>query len=69
MVTSVQCTITRQCSNIPQYGGAGREDELVSSEALDGAIQGVGGESDVEEVVLRCGKKFVDQISSCEKFC
>ena len=41
-----------EMSNVPQDGGASREDELVSSKSLDGAIGRVGGESDVEEVVL-----------------
>ena len=41
-----------QISKLPEHGGAGREDELVSAEALDGAIAGLGGESDIEEILL-----------------
>ena len=33
----------------------------MSSEALDGTIGGVGGESDVEEVILLCGIKLEGQ--------
>ena len=39
-------------SNLPEHGGAGREDELVCAEALDGAVVGVGGESNIEEIIL-----------------
>ena len=39
-------------SNLPEHGGAGREDELVSAETLDGAVARLDGESDIEEILL-----------------